>query len=388
MTLPPKSQPRVLLSYAFRPFFLMNGIFAIVAILVWILALRGTGLPGITPLWHSHEMLVGFAMAAIAGFSLTAVANWTGRPAVRGAPLAWLVFFWLAGRLAMLLIGWLPAGLVALLDMLFPLFLSVLLGREIFGGNSKRNYILVVIVVFLAFLNGVYHLGINQLWVGGDRLAIYLLIHTILLLVTIIAGRIVPAFTGNWLRMRGQDRLPVNSAGVNQAALWLTVLVGLSASFAPTHVITGILAFLAAAIHGFRLSRWRGFATISNPLLFVLHTAYAWVPIGYALLGFATFGWLFTPTAALHALTMGAIGSIVLAVTTRVALGHTGRPLQAARATVFAYWLLMIAVLIRVLGPLTGTNYLVMIDLSAAGWMLAFTIFVWVYWPILTRPSQ
>jgi len=207
-------------------------------------------------------------------------------------------------------------------------------------------------------------------------------------LVTIISGRIVPAFTGNWLRTQGQNRMPVNGAAINTAALWLTVLVGLSASFAPTHPITGILAFLAAAVHGFRLSRWRGFATLSNPLVFVLHAAYAWVPVGYVLLGFAVFGWLFTPTAALHALTMGAIGSIVLAVTTRVALGHTGRPLQAARATVLAYWLLMIAILIRVLGPLTGAHYLLMIDLSAAGWMLAFALFVWVYWPILTRGSQ
>lgn len=349
------------------------------------MTLHGSGLPGITPLWHSHELLVGFAMAAVAGFSLTAVANWTGRPAIHGAPLAWLVFFWLAGRLAMVLAGWLPAGLVALLDMLFPLMLSVLLGREIYGGKSKRNYILVVIVVFLAFLNGIYHLGINQVLPGGGRMAIYLLIHTLLVLVTIIAGRIVPAFTGNWLRIQGHKRLPVNSDGIDRAALSLTVLVGLAASFAPLHTVTGILAFAAAAVHGFRLSRWRGFATTSNPLLFVLHAAYAWLPVGYALLGSAVFGWLFTPTAALHALTMGAIGSMVLAVTSRVALGHTGRPLQASRATVLAYWLLMIAVLIRVLGPLTGKSYLLMIDLSAAGWMLAFAIFVWVYWPILTH---
>ena len=381
----PKKPTPVLLSYAFRPFFLMSAAFAIVAVLAWLMTLHGSGLPGITPLWHSHEMLVGFAMAAIAGFSLTAVANWTGRPAIHGAPLAWLILCWLAGRLAMLFAGWLPASLVALLDALFPLLLCVLLGREIIAGNSKRNYILIVLAVFLAFLNGIYHLGINQVLAGGDRMAIYLMIHTLLVLVTIVAGRIVPAFTGNWLRAQGQNRLPVNSDGIDRAVLSLTVLAGLAATFTPLHTATGILAFAAAAVHAFRLSRWRGFATTSNPLLFVLHTAYAWLPIGYALLGCAVFGWLFTPTAALHALTMGAISSMVLAVTTRVALGHTGRPLQAARATVLAYCLLVIAVLIRVLGPLTGTSYLLMIDLSAAGWILAFAIFLWVYWPILTR---
>ena len=144
-------------------------------------------------------------------------------------------------------------------------------------------------------------------------------------------------------------------------------------------------AFAAALAHGFRLSRWRGFSTISNPILFVLHAAYLWLPVGYALLGCAVFGWVFTPTAALHALTMGATGGMVLAVTTRVALGHTGRPLHAARATVMAYWILMLAVLMRVLGPLSENSYMLMIELSAAGWALAFAIFTWVYWPILTR---
>jgi len=374
------SKPPVLLSYAFRPFFLMNGVFAILAILAWIMTLHGTGLPGVTPLWHSHEMLIGFAMAAVAGFSLTAVANWTGRPALHGTPLALLVSCWLAGRVAMMLSGWLPATLVFLLDMLFPVLLGLII-----GGRSRRNYPLVAILVVVAGLNVLYHLGVTQSIPGTERLAIYLLIHTLLLLVTIIAGRIVPSFTGNWLRMQGKDKMPVNSDVVNRSALSLTILVGLAASFIPMHPLTGVLAFAAALAHGFRLSRWKGFATLSNPLLFVLHAAYLWLPVSYALLGCAVFGWVFAPTAALHALTMGAIGTIVLAVTTRVALGHTGRPLHAARATILAYWILMLAVLLRVLGPLSGKSYMLIIDLSAAGWMLAFAIFTWVYWPILSR---
>ena len=146
-----------------------------------------------------------------------------------------------------------------------------------------------------------------------------------------------------------------------------------------------MLAVTAALLHALRLARWKGFATISNPLLFVLHVAYAWLPVGYALLACAAFGWLFSPTTALHALTMGAIGGTVLAVTTRVALGHTGRPLHAARVTVVAYWLLMIAVVIRTLGPFSGFSYLLVIDLAAMGWVLAFALFTWVYWPILSR---
>jgi uncharacterized protein involved in response to NO len=351
------------------------------------MTLHGSGLPGATPLWHSHEMLIGFAMAAVAGFSLTAVANWTGRPAIKGTPLALLAVFWLAGRLAMLFSStWLPGSLVFFLDMLFPVMLGWLLSREIIAGRSRRNYPLIAIVFLVAGLNAVYHLG-AALWLpGGDRLAIYLLIHTLVLLVTIIAGRIVPSFSGNWLRQQGQKQMPVNSDIVNKAALVLTVLVGLAASFMPMHPLTGVLAFCAAIVHGLRLGRWKGLATISNPMLFVLHISYLWLPVAYTLLGCAVFGWLFTPTAALHALTMGAIGSMVLAVTTRVALGHTGRPLQAARLTVLAYWLLMLAVLVRVLGPLSGQGYLMMIDISAMGWILAFAIFTWVYWPILSWP--
>jgi uncharacterized protein involved in response to NO len=380
-----------LFSYAFRIFFLLMGVFAIYVTTVWIMTLHGKGFAGLTPLWHGHEMLMGFALAAVAGFSLTAVANWTGRPALKGTPLVLLALSWLAGRLAMtgsaMLPGSLPNTLVLVLDMLFPVLLLILLGREIIAGNSRRNYPLIFIIAIVALLNGLYHLGTGGWVTAGDRLAIFLLIHTIILLVTIIAGRIVPAFTTNWLRSQGQDKLPVNSDWINRLALSLTILTGLAAGFLPQAAVTGILAFAAAGVHGFRLSRWRGFATLSNPLLFVLHGAYAWLPIGYALLGCAVFGWLFPATVALHALTMGAIGSIVLAVTTRVALGHTGRPLQAARATVLAYWIFMLAVVVRVMGPLAGSAYLPMIDLSAAGWLLTFLIFTWVYWPILTRPA-
>jgi len=377
----------VLLSYAFRPFFLLNGIFAMLIVFLWVMTLHGAGLPGATPYWHSHEMLIGFAMAAVAGFSLTAVANWTGRPAIKGTPLALLLISWLAGRLAMSLSPWLPASLVFLMDMLFPLLLVYLLSREIIGGRSRRNYPLIAIIFTVAGLNALYQLGAGQWLPGVDRLAIYLLIHTILLLVVIIAGRIVPSFTANWLRQQGQGQHPVNNDIINRAALALTIVVGLCASFIPAHPVTGILAFAAAIVHGVRLSRWRGFATVSNPLLFVLHVAYLWLPVGYAVLGCASFGWIFNPSAALHALTMGAISFMVLAVTTRVALGHTGRPLQAARLTILAYWLLMLAVLVRVLGPLSGKAYMMMIDISATAWILSFAIFTWVYWPILSRPK-
>ena len=379
------------LSYAFRPFFLFNAVFAVVIVIVWVMVLQGHGpttLPANTMLWHGHEMLVGFAMATIAGFILTAVATWTGRPPVNGLPLALLVFAWLLGRFVMLLSGLMPPWMVAALDMAFPLLLCVFAAREIVGAGNRRNYPIVGITALLAILNLVYHLGAMRLLPGADRLAIYLLIHTILLLVTVIAGRVVPNFTANWLRTRGATRLPANNALVDSLTILLTLAVGIMASTAPTSTATGMLAFAAAVLHAVRLSRWCGFATLDEPLLFVLHIAYSWLPIGYALMGCVAFEWIFAPTSALHALTMGAIGSMILAMTTRVPLGHTGRPLTASRLTVVAYVMLTFAVLLRVLGPLMFADYLAIIEWSATGWVFAFGIFVWVYWPVLTRAPE
>lgn len=376
------------LSYAFRPFFLFNAVFAAAVVILWVLVLQDRGpttLPADVMMWHGHEMLVGFAMATIAGFILTAVATWTGRPPVSGLPLLSVVLAWLAGRVAMLIAGLSPAWLVAAIDMVFPLLLCYFTAREIVGAGNRRNYPIVAITAVLALLNLVYHLGALRLMPGADRVAIYLLIHTILLLITVVGGRVVPNFTANWLRARGAARLPASNVIIDRLAILLTLAVGIAASFVPAHAASGVLAFAAALLHAMRLSRWCGLATFAEPLLFVLHVAYAWLPIGYAIMGCVVFGFLFAPTSALHVLTMGAIGGMILAMTTRVPLGHTGRPLTASRLTVVAYLLLVSAVLARVLAPLVSSDYLATVEWSAAGWVLAFVIFVWVYWPVLTR---
>ena len=378
-------------SYAFRPFFLLNSIFAIAVMVLWAMALHGSApasLPANVTNWHAHEMLIGFSMAAIAGFILTAVATWTGRPALQGAPLGVLVFSWLAGRLFMALAGVLPAGLVLLVDMLFPVLLMILVAREVVAGGSKRNYPIVFITLLLAALNFLYHAGGNgflPLAVNAERVALYLLIHLVLLLITVIGGRIIPNFTANWLRGQGHARLPATSAFIDRAAILFTISTGLFISFAPLSAVTGVLAFAAALAHGIRLSGWCGLATRKEPLLFVLHAAYLWLPVGYLLTGCAVFGWWIPPTAAVHALTVGGVGMMVMAVTTRVALAHTGRPLLAAQLTVLAYWALALSAVLRVISPL-GSNYMTMLDASIASWILAFAIFGWVYAPVLTKP--
>ena len=384
-----KSPAHPFLSYAFRPFFLLNALFVIAIVILWVMVLQGRGatlLPANTLLWHGHEMLVGFAMAKVAGFILTAVSTWTGRPPVCGLPLVLLVLAWVVGRFAMVLAGLMPLWLVAALDIAFPLSLCLLVAREILGAGNRRNYPVVGITAVLAILNIVYHLGTMQVLPGADRLAIYLLIHAILLLITVIGGRVVPNFTANWLRARGATRLPSDNVLVNRLTIFLTLVVGIAVSTAPMSIVTGLLCFAAAIFHAIRCSRWCGLATLPEPLLFALHVAYFWLPVGYGLMGCAIFEWIFLPTAALHALTMGAIGSMILAMTTRVPLGHTGRQLTASRLTVVAYMMLTLAVLVRILGPLISSDYLATVEWSAVGWVISFSIFAWVYWPVLTRP--
>jgi uncharacterized protein involved in response to NO len=380
---------QVILSYAFRPFFLLNGLFGIVAVVLWVAMLTGHGgdvTVGNSVMWHAHEMLAGFIMATIAGFVLTAGANWTGRSPVSGINLGWLVLSWLLGRVVMLLAGILPTALVAGADMLFPLLLSSLFAREIVAARNRRNYKIIALLGALAAINLLFHLGVAGIVDGADRAALYLFVHTVVLLVSVIAGRIIPNFTANWLRARGHEDLPVNNATFDSSALLLTAVVGLSASFSAPGYLTASLALAAAIAHGLRLSQWRGAATIEEPLLLALHVAYAWLPLGYLLLAASSFGFLFTPTIALHALTMGAIGSMIMAMQTRVPLGHTGRQLTASRVTISAYLLLSTAVLIRIFGPMLTDDYLRTVLWSAAAWTAAFAVYVRVYWSILTRP--
>jgi uncharacterized protein involved in response to NO len=336
--------------------------------------------------WHGHEMVVGFGMAAMAGFVLTAVATWTDRPPVRGKLLGMLVFSWLLGRLIMMAATQLPYWLVASVDTIFPFLLAFLVGREVAGGRSRRNYPIVGIALVLAVLNLMYHLGAMRILSGMDRLALYFMIHLVLLMITVIAGRIIPNFTANWLRAQGHERLPENHPLTDGITVLATLATGVSVSLTPFGPVTGILAMVAALSHAVRLARWRGLATTSEPLLFVLHVAYLWLPVGYALTALAAFGLVFPATAALHALTMGAIGNMILAVTSRVALAHTGRSLHAPRLIVISYAILNAAVVTRILGPLSSGLYVEMIDLSALGWIVTFAIFTGVYWPVLTRP--
>ena len=377
-----------LMSYAFRPFFLAGALFVTVALMAWVMLLHSpSGVSAVAIYWHGHEMLVGFAMAAIAGFSLTAIATWTGRPAVSGAMLAVLFFVWLAGRVVMGIALPFPDWLVTAVDMLFPVLLAVYVGREIIGAGNQRNLPIVIIVALMAVLNLFFHLGRMGVSPGDDRIAMYLLLHLILLLTAVIAGRIVPNFTANWLRQSAaqgaEPVLPVSYVPLEVPVLILTAATGICAAYFPASAVLIWLSLAAACAHGLRLFFWRGIGTRSNPVLFILHVAYLWFPLGYLAMALSQAGFWFPPSVALHALTMGVIGTMIFAVTTRVALGHTGRALKVSKVIVLAYWLMTLAVVVRLSGAFVN-QYLTSVDVSAMLWMIAFGIFVWVYFPILT----
>jgi uncharacterized protein involved in response to NO len=382
-----------LLSLAFRPFFLAASLWAAVALALWIaLLFSAATLPSrFNPLeWHIHEMLFGFVLAAIAGFMLTAIPTWTGRRPVQGATLGALALLWLLGRIACATSALMPLWLAATIDLAFPFALCALAAREIFAAHNWRNLAMPLPIGVLGvadLLMYLAHAGIAIEPGLGWRLGL----AGILMLISVVGGRIIPAFTRNWLLKRpgsigagaGAPALPSPTALPDITALG-TLHAGLLAwAFFPSYPFTGALLVLAAALNLWRLARWRGIATFAEPLLTILHAGYGWVVIGTALLGVSALTGAVPVTAAIHALTAGAIGTMIVAVMTRVALGHTGRALHADGFTVLIYLLVTLAAALRVAAEFDARRFLLLIDLSAAAWVSGFLLFAVLYGPML-----
>jgi uncharacterized protein involved in response to NO len=378
-------------SAGFRPFFLFAGLWSAVAIPVWLCAYSGeVVLPSALPpaVWHAHEMVFGFAFASVAGFLLTAIPNWTGRLPLRGWPLAALALLWLAGRAAVLLsaqIGALPA---ALIDLAFPAALIAVVAREIVAGRNWRNLPMVAALSLLAagsLLVHLHALEVAYLAQTGNRLGI----ATLSMLIALVGGRIVPSFTRNWLaRARPKGPMPAQGSRFDIAALAVTFAALASWVAAPQGAATPWFALAAGAALAVRLSRWCGLATLREPLLFVLHLGYGWLAAGLLLLGANGFLALVPASVALHALTVGAIGTMTLAVMTRATLGHSGQPLLAGRGTTAIYALVTLAALLRLAVPLAGAWAMALTWSAGAAWSAAFGLFVLLYGGLLTRPQR
>ncbi|MDX3978414.1 NnrS family protein [Shinella sp.] len=378
----------VLFSYGFRPFFLGGALWAIAAMSLWIAAISGhitlAGAYG-APNWHAHEMLFGFASAVLAGFLLTAVPNWTGRLPVSGWPLGALFTLWCAGRIALLatdVIGVIPA---AAIDGLFLPALLAICTREVVAGRKWKDLKVLCGLLALSLANGIFHVAAID--GGHDHLAIRLAVAAYVVLVMIVGGRIVPSFTRNWLNKVGRTDFPVPYtrfdtvailAGVGALAAWTAL---------PQHPATAGFGLAAAALHCIRLHRWRGWTTMPEKLLVILHIAYAFIPLGLLTIGLSALGHL-EERSVLHLLSVGAIASMMLAVMTRASLGHTGRPLKASRQTVAAYGALILCALVRPLGEVLPDLSPPIYAASGLLWIAAFGLFCLEYAPILARKRR
>jgi uncharacterized protein involved in response to NO len=373
----------------FRPFFLLAGLHGCGGVLAWI-AILAIGAPApawLGPtLWHGHEMLFGVVTAAIAGFLSTSVPVWTGSRAVAGGRLAALAALWTAGRVAMLAAGVLPTGGVAALDLAFLPALAGTLARPLWVRGQARNWGFVPILIVLFGCNGVMHAQALGVLASGASAALRVGVDLVIVLIAVIGGRITPAFTANAFKRSG-IAAPVRSRrSLDRAAIAAVLLVAaLDIAAARTRWSGGAALLAAIAVAG-RMLSWQSLRTTHDPLLWSLHLGQAWIPLGLLLVGVADLTLAIPIDAGLHALIAGAAGATILAVMTRVGLGHTGRPLVAPPGAVAVYALVNAGALVRVLAPiLWPASYLPALVLAGAFWASAFGLFVVVYWPILTR---
>jgi uncharacterized protein involved in response to NO len=331
-------------------------------------------------------MVFGFGAAAVAGFLLTAIPNWTGRLPLQGWPLAALVVLWALGRVGVLTSGEIGGPAAAVLDLAFPAAFLTVVAREILAGRNWRNLPMLLALTLLLAANLLVHvdaLGAAETADLGNRLGI----ATLLLLITLIGGRIIPSFTANWLaRQRPEVAAPAPFGTFDRAALAITALALITWVAAPTAAVAAVLELVAGAALALRLQRWRGFAARREPLLLILHIGYGWLAAGLLLLGASGLWEVLPTTAALHALTAGTIGTMTLAVMTRASLGHTGQPLSASLGTTSVYVLVTVAAVVRVLAAVDPAAYLPMLWIAGAAWSAAFGLFVVLYAPLLTQP--
>ncbi len=380
-----KATGAALLSYGFRPFFLGGAVWAVATMLLWIAALTwGLPLGGSygALAWHAHEMTFGFSSAVLAGFLLTAVPNWTGRLPVAGGPLAALCVVWLTGRLAFLAIGLVPPAVAAAVESLFLPSLLFIAAREIVAGRQWRNLKVLTGVAAVMAANLAFHyLALT----GGDiSYAGRAGVGALVLLVTLIGGRIIPSFTRNWLNRQGAGRFPTPFNRYDALCIAVAALACIFWIAAPDHGFTAALAVIAALLHAVRLHRWRGWTVAREKLLLILHVAYAFVPIGFAAIALAALDRL-NPYSALHVMTVGVIGCMMLAVMTRATRGHTGRELTASPLTQTAYLCMIAAALTRPLAEMVPAFFHSLLAASGLLWIAAFGLFLLEYAPMLVR---
>jgi uncharacterized protein involved in response to NO len=374
-------------SKGFRPFFFLAALFAMAIVPLWLLVLRGavpasSYLDGVS--LHAHEMIFGFGVAVIAGFLLTAVGNWTQRETAVGAPLLALAALWVAGRVAMGLSTVLPRGVVAVADLAFLPALVVVLARPLVAAGNRRNFVMLAILGAFFLANVSVHLeALGVLPSGSARRSSLVSVDLVLLLITIIAGRVFPMFTRNATGVTSIRSIPALDALAIASMAAVTVLDAVAPASSLGAVLSGVAGVLAVS----RAVHWGAQHSFKHSLVWILHTGYAWLALGLVFRGLGALGGASFASPATHALTVGAIGSLTLGMMSRVALGHSGRMLVASSASGGAFVAINLAAAVRVFVPLLVPAWYFP-ALVAAGtlWLIAFGTFLVVYTPILWLP--
>ncbi len=377
----------------FRPFFLLCGLYALAPLVWWVASLWGAvAMPaGWSPMvWHGHEMLFGFVMAAVAGFLLTAVPKWTQSRALTGGRLAMVVGTWLVGRIAMWGAGSLSPELVALCDLLFLPALGFSVAPPILKAvraGQPRNVAFPIILAVLFVANLLTHLESVGDTPGLGRVGIKLAVYLMVTMVTILAGRLVPSFTRNALQKQEGGKAVEHRVGLEPVVLASVVCAAIADLLEVSSLVTSVFALVAAALLTVRCAGWRMARCGKLPIVLILHVGHLWIILGFLLVGLSGFVDSVPWTSGLHAFTAGAMGTMILAVMTRAALGHSGRALEVHAAVVVAYALVVVGGLVRVVVPMLGSVSTAWSS-AVAGilWAGAFALFSVVYWPILTKP--
>lgn len=374
----------------FRSFFLTGAAVSVFSISIWLLALMGlmdlsqNPIPSIV--WHAHEMIFGFAALIAVGFILTAVQTWTGKPSITGLPVMLLAGTWVAIRL-FLFVGT-QAAIYTSIVLIFLWWLSVIIiyGRLVFAAKNRRNYLFIPMLSALALLNLLILVSSLN---GNHDTSLHLLRSSVLvftMIIGVVGGRVIPFFTA-----RGTQTKPKSPYQWIEKALlpvsFIGAMVFISSHFIELPFTPAALMIVAGVMHLLRMMNWSSAKTLSVPLLWSLHISYGLMAIGLITLGLSYIISGLTFSAALHLITIGAIGLMILAMISRVSLGHTGRKLSAAPLIVIAFYALIASTLCRFLLSLAGFFIEAWVS-SAVLWIISFTFFIFIYWPVLTAPRH
>jgi uncharacterized protein involved in response to NO len=371
-----------LFALGFRVFFLLAGFAALALLILWQQMTQGTLLPPYFSgtYWHAHEMLLGYTVAVIAGFLLTAVSNWTGKITLQGDALAGLSLLWLYGRILPFYAGLLPDELIALVDFAFLPILAFVITKTLISTKNYKNLIFVGLLGLLTLGNAMIHSQMLELCEHGAAMGIQIVLATIVIMILVIAGRVFPFFTEKGLK---GVSIPRNSQLDILAIGSAVVLFGLEVA-GISGTILALTALVVASLNAWRLVSWFVFRIWFVPLLWVLYLGYGWLILGFIFTAFAVWEWVL-PSLALHAFTVGGIGVLTIGMMARVSLGHTGCAMKASNAIAIAFGLINIAALFRVMLPAAMISWSsVLIYCATLAWLAAFALFVFVYAPILT----